>query len=187
MVETMIGNFTNLPKRSLIYILVCVGGILCFIGIGILPNQRTLSTLDDEISGVEFELQKQKALFPVFKKAMQLLNDQKKEDIPLEKTSKNGLKDINSISPYFKKLAFDSGLQFKSGLPDVSKINKMSGGIPFTLLLTGEYFDFRAFLTKLAEDPHLDHIETIEVIAGSGMKEYRLRMNLLTGDRAAIK
>jgi len=187
MVETMFSNFTRLPKRSLIYILVCAGGIVLFVGIGILPNQSVLTKLDDETSRVEFELQKQKALFPVFKKAMQILHDQKKEGVPAPKKSGDGLKDINSISPYYRKLAVESGLHFKSGLPDVGKIKNSSGVIPFTLVLAGKYFDFRVFLMKLAVDPHLDQIETIEVTAGSGMKEYRLRMNLLTGNGAAKK
>ena len=187
MVETIIGGFIRLPKRSLIYILVCAGGILLFVGIGILPNQSVLTKLDDETSRVEFELQKQKALFPVFKKAMQILHDQKKEGVAVPKKSTEGLKDINSISPYFETIAIESGLHFKSGLPDVGKIKNSSGVIPFTLIVAGNYFDFRIFLMNLAADPHLDHIETIEVAAGSGMKEYRLRMNLLTGNGAAKK
>ena len=92
-----------------------------------------MSKLDNEASMVTFELQKQKTLFPVFKKAMQILHDKKKEGLAVPEKFNAGWKDINSISSSFRKLAFESGLHFKSGIPDVGKINKTSGVIPFTL------------------------------------------------------
>lgn len=187
MVEEAIGNFSRLPKRSLIYILVCVGGILCFLGVGILPNQRVISKLDNETSEIKLALQKQKMLFPVFKKAMQTLHEEKKSGLAVPETSSIYRKDINSISSSFRKLASECRLQFKSGIPDAGKINKTSGAIPFTLELAGGYFDFRLFLSKLVLLPYLEHIDTIEINAGSGMKEYRLRIDLSVGDGVVKK
>lgn len=187
MVEQAIGSFSRLPKRSLIYILVCVGGILCFLGVGILPNQRELSKLDNETSEMELALHKQKILFPVFKKAMQTLHEEKESDLAVPEKSGVDRKDINSISSSFRKLASECSLHFKSGIPDVGKINKNMDAIPFTLEVAGGYFDFRLFLTKLVLLPHLEHIDTIEINAGSGMKEYRLRIKLSTGNGAVKK
>lgn len=186
MVEEAIGSFSRLPKRSLIYILVCVGGILCFLGVGILPNQRALSKLDNEVSKMEVALHEQKILFPVFKKAMQTLNEEKKSDLAVPEKSSVDRRDINGISSSFRKLASECSLHFKSGIPDVGKINKNSDILPFTLELAGGYFDFRLFLTKLVLLPYLEHIDTIEINAESGTKEYSLRINLST-DNGAVK
>jgi Tfp pilus assembly protein PilO len=187
MVEKAIGDFSRLPKRSLIYILVCVGGILCFLGVGILPNQRVISKLDNETSGIKLQLQKQKVLFPVFKKAMQTLHEEKISDMAVLERSGIDRKDINSISSNFRKLASECSLHFKSGIPDVGKINKTSDAIPFILELAGGYFDFRLFLSKIVSLPFLGHIDTIEINAGSSMIEYRLRINLLAGNGVVKK
>ena len=185
--ESIFGNFPRLPKRSLIYVLVCAGGILCFIAGGILPSQRAMSNLDEEAAKIRSQLHQQEILFPVFRKALQTLHENKENDLPVPEKSSIAKKDINSISSYFRNLASECGLHFESGIPDVGKINNTSGVIPFKLVLKGDYFDFRIFLTKLVLVPYLEHIETVQIYSGSGMKEYRLRIKLSTHTGAVKK
>ena len=41
----------NIPKQSIIYLVLCLTGILIFVFAGILPDSRTLAELDDEDRG----------------------------------------------------------------------------------------------------------------------------------------
>jgi len=185
--ENTIGIFPGLPKRSLIYILICASGILLFVVGGILPNQKAILDLESESVRIKSELRQQELLFPAFRKAIRTLHEKKKNDLPFPNKTSVAKKDIAIISAFFKKLSTECKLHFESGIPDVGKINKTSGIIPFNLVLKGDYFDFRFFLTQLMLVPYLEHIETFQIKSGSGMKEYRLRINLSTNTGAEKK
>jgi hypothetical protein len=55
------------PKQSAVYMAICLIGLICFLIIAVVPNQRELSALDEEISRLSLELRKQEVLSPVFK------------------------------------------------------------------------------------------------------------------------
>lgn len=183
--ESAIDIFSKLPKRSLVYALICAGGILCFILGGILPNQRIIAGLDQAKSSVASKLHQQEILFPVFRKATKTLQEKDVNALSVPEKSSLAKKDMSSMSSYFRGLASGCGLYFESGIPDAGRINDTPGVVPFLLVIKGDYFDFRVFLTRLLMVPFLEHIETIQVNTGPGMKEYRLKIHLLT-DTGAV-
>ena len=56
----------NIAQNSLLYVTLCICGILAFVALLIYPSQRSLDRLDREIIQHQGQLEKQKILFPVY-------------------------------------------------------------------------------------------------------------------------
>ena len=46
----------NIPQQNIVYIIMCLAGVLIFLFVGIIPYQKTLKNLDKEIQRNDFKL-----------------------------------------------------------------------------------------------------------------------------------
>lgn len=174
----------ELPRRSLMYIVLCLGGLLCFLTVGILPSQRAIGKLDQEITSLEKQLKEQELLFPVFQKFLSIIQQKREKSLPDPERKKLPREDIANLPDLFRQLGTQSELEYRETIPDINTLEKNSGRLRVSLLLKGDFFALQDFLVRLGTISYLDHIESIDVRSALGGKEYRLKIWLLTEPRA---
>ena len=166
----------DLPKRSFIYLLVCMGGIVFFFFAGIQPNTNALKKLDKQVQLLNNQLDKQKILFPLFTDLMKRSSEKIENQLPFPGKAKLSRDNIGKISSIFNEAAQKSNLIFISGIPDVNTLKDDSAFLLVNVSAKGEFFDCRNFLVRLGEIPYLEKIESIQITAGRRLKELNLKV-----------
>jgi hypothetical protein len=158
----------KIPKQTLIYIGVCLFGMIGFLLVAIVPNQSKLSDLDDRIQKLEFELRKQEVLFPVFTQLRQKLQQQ--DNTRFKKTPRKRLSqtDIAEIPTMLRTITEQSGLTFNAAVPDVNTLKSDSGRIRVKLSAQGDFFKLRDLLFLIYENPYVDEIDQLAISSGGG-------------------
>lgn len=170
---------TAIPHQSLIYLASCLIGILIFIFAGIIPGYRKIITLDNNIRRFSMQAEEEKYLIPLYNSLKnktqaensRLLPFPVKESIPRGQTDR--------IFMTFNEMARKTGMEVISVVPNV---NSLTGNIKFlsvNVILRGDYFNFRKFLSNAGDIPYLEHIEEIEIQQIPEGKEYRIKMWLV--------
>ena len=171
----------KVPRRSVVYLLMCAVGVLAFIAIGLYPSKRELSALDMKIAQARCQIGQHKELFPVYKgllkrgetKGFSVLPFPVKSTLPLDKTEE--------IPVILGQLATRCNLKAISIVPDVLSLADGSGLLLVNALVKGKFFDFRKFLIELGGVAYLSHIEEIHLQKTMGGKECRLKIWLALG------
>jgi len=174
--EQIEGKF---PKRSLVYLLICVVGVAAFVVIGILPAQRSLDKLEEEIAKVRAEIERKKILSPVFTELLGKVRSKEKTILPFPSPSPLPEEATGRLSMMFGEMARKCDLEANSVLPDFKSLGGDSGTLGVDILLKGGFFNFRKFLLLLGEQPYLKHIEEIQVREIPGGRKFRLKLRLL--------
>lgn len=167
---------TAIPHQSLIYLASGLMGVLIFIFAGIIPGYRKIITLDNKISRFSMQAEEEKYLIPVYSslknktqgKESRLLPFPAKESIPREQADR--------IFMTFNEMAHKTGIEVISVVPN---LNALAGNIKFlsvNVILRGDYFNFRKFLSSAGDIPYLEHIEEIEIQQIPEGKEYRIKL-----------
>ncbi len=166
----------KLPKRSLIYLLVCISGIIVFFLTGIYPNTTTQQELDSQLRILNNQLDEQKILFPLFKDLMEKTKARIEKQLPFPEKARLPRSEIGKIPSIFKETAQKSNLVFIGGVPDVNTLNEDSELLLVNVSAKGDFFDCRNFLVRLGELPFLEKTEALEINAGRKLKEIKLKV-----------
>lgn len=164
----------KIPKQTLIYIGVCLFGLVFFLLVAIIPNQRKLSDLDHRIRKLDFELHKQEILFPVFTELRQKMLPQDNARFPKSPRKRLPQSDITEIPNMLRKIAEQSGVIFNAAVPDVNTLKSDSGRIRVKLSLQGDFFRLRDLLFLLDNNPFVDEIDQLAVSSGGGPRLFDL-------------
>lgn len=166
-----------MPRESLRYLLLCLAGLAAFILLAIYPNQQTIAELDLKIAKLQRDIQEQEILAPVYRDLLTQLRTQERGPLPLPEKREISREGAGRISSLFKEAAEKSGLRLTTAVPDVASLGEEpSGLLSVRLALEGDFFDFRNFLVRLGEIPHLEHIEEIEIESRGRRKGFSLKV-----------
>ena len=171
----------GLPAQSLLYLLICAGGITGFFLLAIHPYHNYLTGLDREIKTIEAQIEEQKRLFPLYKDLLKKMNITQKGTLPFPRKGKLDREKTDEISSIFEEMARKSNLSPVSIVPDVTSLVQGSGLLSISLRMKGDFFQFRDFLARLNEMPFLEHIEEIQIQTAGEMKEFVLKVWLALG------
>ncbi|HYA15220.1 MAG TPA: hypothetical protein VEF33_12855, partial [Syntrophales bacterium] len=58
--------YAKTPRRTIIYALICLSGILFVVLAGVVPKQFSLARLDQKIKSIQFQIEEQKRLYPMY-------------------------------------------------------------------------------------------------------------------------
>ncbi|MBW1887074.1 MAG: hypothetical protein JRI52_01820 [Deltaproteobacteria bacterium] len=172
------GNSPTLPKKTVTYLLLCVGGVLGFLVFAVYPNQKSLAGLDMEIKTIEGQIKEQKILFPVYENLLKKGKFKKPGAFPFPQKAKLGRHETERISLIFGERARKSNLSLVDVIPDVESLSKGSGVLTVNMLMKGNFLDFRDFLIHLGEIPYVENIEEIKIQPAEGIKEFSLKVSL---------
>lgn len=171
----------QLPKlygKNIRYFLICAVGILCFVGLGIYPRQKSIGNLDTETGKLETQIKAQKILLPVFKALLKRAGVKAPADLPFPEKAKLDRSKLAMISNAFRQIAKISGLQLIHVAPNLKTLVDGSGFLSVNVHLSGDFFDFRDFLIRMQGIPCLKHIERVQIQPAEGVKEFRLKVCL---------
>lgn len=177
------GKSIHLPRRSLHYLLVCGGGVLVFLLLGIFPSQMKLRDLDLQIAEIKTRIEEQKALFPVFQ---DLLRRERKLYelgilLPAER-AKLGQDQIGGVSGTLAKAAEVCNLEKLHVTTDLKSLEADVKTLRVRASARGDFLQFRCFLLELNRLPYLHSIDEVRVVQQSEEEEIHLTLSLDLAD-----
>lgn len=170
------GTGINIPNQSIIYLLLCLSGIFIFVFAGIIPQYRYLVSLEQKISRFKGEIEEEKYLTPVYEslKNKTQFNESRLLTFPLKESLSK--EQTDAIFKTFGETSRKSGMTVLSIVPNINSLTGNSKRLSVNIILHGEYFNFRKFLSRAGEIPYLEYIEDIEIKQTSEGKEYRMKV-----------
>lgn len=169
----------DIPNKSIIYLVLCILGIIIFVLAGIIPQYRTMIKLDQKISRFKGGVEEEKYLLPVYEslktkskdKGPGLLPFPLKRGIPKEQT--------DTIFTTFRDIAGKSGMDIVSIIPNINSLIGNSRLLSVNIILHGNLINFRKFLTGTGDVPFLESIDEIDIQQTKEGKEYRMKILLV--------
>lgn len=168
----------KLPKKTIIYLLICVAGILGFVVFAIYPNQKSLASLDMEIERIEDQIKEQKILFPVYENLLKKVKFKKPGAFPFPTRARLGRHETERIPLILGEKARKSNVSLVDVIPDVGSLREGSEVLALNMLIKGDLLDFRNFLIHLGEIPYVKNIQEIKIQPVEGAKEFRLKVSV---------
>jgi hypothetical protein len=171
----------RIPQQSLVYLGLCLTGVLIFILWGIVPTYRTLAELDAKAASIKQRIEEQKVLLPFYKT---LLNASEQKDsmvLPLPEKGKLAQAKIDTLPVNLSAVVKTSGMTLVSATPNVGALTGDAQFISVNLILRGNFINFRKFLINLGGLPYADHIEEIVIQGKTDAKEYRVKLWVAIG------
>jgi hypothetical protein len=166
------------PKQTLINLLISLSGVLIIVLAGIVPNYITSANLDRKISGLQFQIEEQKTLYPIY----QLLKDRSQKKmprvLPLPVKSKLSRGNMRSIPTTFKDIARSVNMNMVSISPDLNSLRIDPRFLPVDMAVAGDFFNFRKFLIALVGVPYLERIEELQIRQNQETMEFKVKICL---------
>ncbi len=173
-------DFKGIPQQSVIYLLICLSGVIIFIALGILPTQRTLSELNGKIAETKVRIEEQKTLVSIYQTLKQ--RAQKKE------TQKQGARtlflpvkaapervEMERLTATVEGISRRANLQMISLAPALSSLGGDSKTMAVEMVVRGEFHSFRRILIGLGELPYIDHVEEMQFQQNQDGTELRVK------------
>lgn len=152
-----------LPTRNTFMIVVFGGGILLFILIAIFPNYLSYNNIVHEISLLEYKIEEQKILSPIFEDLSKKAQFQKPQSLPFPVADKLSRNDTEKITPIIREIVEVNGFKLEDIDTDIESLMTESGILKLSINLIGEFHNLRNLLLDLGSLPYLEHIEVIQI------------------------
>ena len=164
-----------LTGKSITVILICVGGLLAFVLLALLPLQRSLDRMDREVAAKRAELKERKELFPVYQDLVGRLQQKEEHGLPFPEPGALALEDLDGFLKNLRETVHSQGMEPVSMTPDFKSMPKESNMLQVTALLRGGFPALRKILIEMGREPALRHLEEIQINSAPGFKEFRLK------------
>jgi Tfp pilus assembly protein PilO len=169
-------TIVRFPRQSIIYLVLCLTGILIFVLAGILPNNLTMAELSTKTTAIQSRLEEQRALSP-FQKSLQDKGEIKESLIlPLPAKGTLGQAKIGTLPITLRTAAVMSGLSLVSAIPIFTAMPGDAQILPVNVVLRGDFMNLRKFLVTLGGIPYVTQIEEIAIQQKPDTKEFRLKI-----------
>jgi len=166
----------NIPRQSMIYITMCLAGVLIFVLGGILPAGKKLTELDAAIAARKYDIEEQKAFAPFFKSLKADSEKKESEILPLPPKGKLSRDKLGTLNIVFSSAAKMSGMTLVSATPQINAMTGDAQFIPINIVLRGGVIDFRKFLIQIGGIPYVQHIEEITIQEKADTREFKLKL-----------
>lgn len=168
--------YALIPKRSLVYLLICVGGVLIIFVAGIIPEYFSSVRLDQQIKNIQFQIEEQKKLYPLYHMLQNRSHKEDARNLPFPKRNVLSRTEMDSVPAAFREIAKKANLDMISVSPDLNFLGSESRGLPVNAVMRGDFFNFRKFLIGLGEVPYLERIEEIHVQQNEDTMEFKIKV-----------
>ena len=171
----------KLHKRNIVVSIVGLVGILGFIFLGILPNSGEAARQEAEIQRLKGEIDREKVLLPIYL-------DLKKEsdaygpcELPNPQAIPLGRDEADGITGLLETGARKSRMKLIGAVPDINSLTETGRYLSVAVKLTGQFAEFRNFLTQLGGVACVRHVEKIHIKAVPRYKEFDLTVWFAVG------
>ena len=168
--------FAIIPKRTVIYALLCLSCILFIVFAGIVPKQFYLARLDQKIKSIQSQIEEQKRLSPIYLDLQKKAQAGDAKSLPL--TMKNALlrTQLDTIPATFRDIAGKANLDLVSATPDLNSLSGDSRLLLVNTVIRGNFFNFRKFLIGLGAVPYLERIEEIQIQQNEDTMDFKVKI-----------
>ncbi len=170
-------------KETLYKIGICVGILIVFILLLILPSITKEKRLKHEILQVKANIKRQEILFPKYMAIKAKLNQSIVKNLPLPTIKAIGEEEVNTVTSQIGHLATKVSLTVNEVTPDPYSLSQVTGVLGVNCEFFGNFQNLHAFLISLGSVDSLIHIEKFDVQEGKGgvLCTMRLLLSVATG------
>jgi len=166
----------KVPKQSIIYLGVCLGGIILFVLLGIIPNQYSLNALEQKISAMKFKIEEQKALLPLYQSVSTWAQQKAPTSLPMPASGRLETIKMNTIPQTIRQIAKDNKMNMLSVVPDLKALTGEGQRLSVDVTVRGDFADFRQFLIDLNAIPYIESMEEIQVEQEKNAQLFRIKL-----------
>lgn len=168
-----------MPHQSMIYLLLCLSGVMTFVFLGLFPAQRILAGLDVKISENRLRLEEQKTLMPIYQILKQRTRKNANKILPLPRRTELPREKMNLLNTQFNEIAKQTNVEVASLAPSLTALASSSKYLTIEASLRGDFFSFRKFLIGLGAIPYMEHLEEIQVRENSEGREMKIKFAIV--------
>lgn len=172
----------TIPKAkisNIVYLAICVLGIMAFFMVGIYPNMHAMEEFEEETVTLAQQVQAQELLYPIYRQLIKEVQQPVPTELALPEPEPLPQGDFNRINELFHELGQQSNLDFLSAVPDAQSYLEDIGHLTMHVSFKGDYFNFRKLLLDLCMQPYLESIEQLRIETEEAEKIIYLKVRLL--------
>jgi len=173
-------NF-KIPPQSMLYIGICLIGVILFILLWFIPSNRTMEELAAKTGDAKFRIEEQRALMPIYQALKSRIEKKDSEILPLPEKGMLAYKDITTLPLVFRTTAKNSGMSLASAVPNPATVTGGGKFLSVDMILRGNFFDLRKFLINLGAIPYIQHIEEISIQQKPDAMEFNMKIWVAVG------
>jgi Tfp pilus assembly protein PilO len=170
--------YAIIPKRNIIFSLICLAGVLVIVFVGIIPEKLSSARFEQKMKNIQFQIEEQKNLYPIYHVLKKGIQTKDPSILPFPEKSPLLRTQMDIISTTIKEIARKANLETVSSSPDVNVLGYEPKSLPVNIVLRGDYLSFRKFLIGLGEMPYLERIEEIQIRQNEDMMEFKMKILL---------
>ena len=168
----------RINSQNLVYLVISCGGILAFVLFFIVPNSAEISELENELDELQFKIQEQELLNPIYHELIKQAQKDMPSDLPVPEAGNIEKRTIAELSDVFIELAGESDVQFESAVPDASSYLDESGQLTIRVTFSGDFFNFRKLMLGICKLPYLGSINEMKLNTERSTKRLQLKLRL---------
>jgi hypothetical protein len=167
-----------ISRRTVIIHLVWIGSLLLFILVVIVSMQKYISGLDGRIKNVQYQLDEQKGLQPIYQTLKTRSQTAAPSVLPTPASGKLSRDLVSVVPSTIGRIAANAAMETISISPDVNSLANQSRSLLMNAVIRGDFMNLRKFLIGVGELPYLERFEEIEIQQDPAFTEYRIKIRL---------
>jgi hypothetical protein len=166
----------KIPKQSIVYLGVCLGGVLLFVFLGIIPNQYSLNVMEKKIAAMKFKIEEQKALSPLYQSVSSWAQQKAPTSLPMPAGGRLETIKMNMIPQTVRQIAKDNKMNMLSVVPDLKALATEGQRLSVEVTVRGDFINFRQFLIDLNAIPYVESTREIQVEQEKNSQLFRIKL-----------
>ena len=170
--------YAIIPKRSIVILLACIGGVFLIILAGIIPQQIRVTNLDNKIAGIQFQIEEQKRLQPYYQLLRVEPQSGRFRALPFPARQPISRASIDNVPGIIRGEAQRAHIDMIAASPDLNSLSRDHKLLLVNTVLKGDFTNFRKFLIGIGALPSLESIEEIDIQQNEDSLEFRMKILL---------
>ena len=166
----------KIPTRSLVQLIGCLAVATAVGLLVILPAYRLTGEKDLLAAKIRRDIASQKVLAPLFKEMLEKARLKETGELALVKVVPWPRDRSGDLQARFEEAGKACGLEVDVHLPDAAELIKKTTHLKIDVLARGSFAAFRPFFLSVYRMPFVDHVERLQILAGDGQEEVRLKI-----------
>lgn len=172
-------NGFKLQASNIVYLIICVLGVLAFCLVGIWPNSMAIKEAEQEIEQLSQKVQTQELLYPVYRELIKEVTRNTPSKLPVPKKDKIPRNDLSMVNTTFMNIAQENNTTFTSAIPDASSYLEDTGHLVMNVTYGGDFFNLRGLLLRICQLPYLESIEEMRLETTGNTKQMRFKLKFI--------
>jgi hypothetical protein len=168
--------YTIIPKRSIVILFACISSVLLIVLAGIVPQRISVTSLDNKIASIQFQIEEQKRLQPYYQMLHAGSQSGRSKVLPFPPRIPLSRTKIDTVPSIIREEAQKAHIDMVSASPDLYTLGGENKVLLVNATLRGDFLNFRKFLIGLGGVPCLDSIEEIRVQQNEDSMVFRMKI-----------